>query len=103
MPSGWRTQCAPGQRGSTQAGQASGLSCLMRNNLGDPSRTDQRRGVSRNAAPTALPLVMQESNLRSTVAGEMFAAASRSATHAAFAVLHKSEQLHGMRIVSLAG
>ena len=49
MPSGWRTQCAPGQRGSTQAGQASGLSCLMRNNLGDPSRTDQRRGVSRNS------------------------------------------------------
>ena len=40
MPSCWRTQCAPGQRGSTQAGQASGLSCLMRNGRGDPSHTE---------------------------------------------------------------
>jgi len=45
---------------------------------------------------------MQESNLRPTGAGEMFAAASGSAIHAALAVLHKSEQAHGMRTVGLA-
>lgn len=35
---------------------------------------------------------MQESNLRSTVTGEMFAAAARSAIHAALAVHHYNEQ-----------
>ncbi len=40
MPSGWRTPWVPGQRIGTRAGHASGLSCLMGNNPGDPSHTE---------------------------------------------------------------
>ena len=40
MHSGWLTPCTLGQRATTRAGQASGLSCSMNNCVGDPGHTE---------------------------------------------------------------